>query len=202
MIVFLLILLSRPQDILCIDDHDLYTWFPKSEVAGKRSSLALLIRQITEDQAMSGQIPTLPDLLGELEDGTLPNEDPKFVATENDEDADNIFNIIKAELSNLSPPANRSRSSDTDKEARVQQRISSSSSDLSGGVGGVEPYPPNGRGKKRFWMAERKKQPVFSFFSKAEYYRGKQSSERKFDQFVEEEMMDKEDRVDVFSQEE
>merc|ERR1719318_1914137 len=183
-------MLERPQDILCLDE-DLSTWFPKSEVAGKRSSLALLIKQIAEDQAVSDQILTFPDLLRENEEDEQSNEDLMISAADNDEDADDIFNIIKAELSKLSPPSNR-RSIVNVKETRVQLRTASPSSDSSGGV------VPCGRGRKRFRMGD---QPVLSIFSEAEYYRGMESSEIKFDQFLEMERV-KRDRVDVFSQEE
>merc|ERR1719470_621337 len=186
-------MLERPQDILC-PEEDLTTWFPKSEVAGKRSSLALLIKQIAEDQAVSDQILTFPDLLREDEEDKQSNEYLMFGAADNNEDADDIFNIIKAELSKLSPPTNR-RSIVNVQETRVQQRTSSPSSDSSGGV---VPCPPCGRGRKRFRMGD---QPVLSIFSKAEYYRGMQNSEIKFDQFLEMERVNG-DRVDVFSQEE
>ena len=69
----------------------------------------------------------------------------------------------------------------------------------------VVPCPPVsrdrvglGRDRKRFRLSTRQTEPAMTIFSPAEYYRGKQSSERKFDELVQREVED--EGVGVFSQ--
>ena len=200
-----------------------------------RNSIAELVRHVAEDQALaqSAEIPTFPDLIGEEEEDV--REEMQFVASEKEEMTEDISAIIKAELSNLSPSVNRSRSSlsldssvgrcrPPSDSIEDRKRLSSdlsegrsrlSSLDTSGEIFScfvhknqmrmTVPCPPIGRDrvggsrvKKRFRLATRQPQPAMSLFSKAEYYRGKQSSEMKFDMLMEEEGENKKARL--FSQ--
>ena len=114
---------------------------------------------------------------------------------------EDITSLINAELSCLSPPTRNSRSS-------------GSSADTSGEIFSavvhktmvtmVVPYTPTVRRvvRKRFRLATRPANSTqLNIFSPAEYYKGKQASERMFDQVVEEEEdTDRARDNDVFSQ--
>ena len=235
-ICFFILSVLRPEEIICLQDQDLAKWFPKSEVAIKRSSIAKLIRHVAKDQALaqSAEIPTFPDLIGEEENDIREDLLLQFVVSEKEDMTEDISAIIKAELSNLSPSATRSRSRLSPDSSVVRSRLPTdsivgrkrlssdtsegrsrlSSLDTSGEIFSLVvhknqvrmtvPCPPIGRdrvggsrGKKRFRLATRQPQPAMSLFSKAEYYRGKQSSEIKFDMLMEEEENNK---ARVFSQ--
>ena len=159
----------------------------------KRSSLAKLVRQMAEDQALPGQVAVFPVLFGEE---VVESEEAKVATFEEEELTDNDISIIvKAELSNLSPPTNRIKtvqSSDTSGEIfsavvhKTQTTVVVSCSTTA-----------RGPSRKRFRLANtRQSTPQLNIFSQAEYYRGKTSSERRFDQLLEEEK----DDVEVFSQ--
>jgi hypothetical protein len=160
-------------------------------VTCKRSSLAKLIRSIAEDQASPDQVPVFPELDAEEEakDGEVCNEE--FDSAENDELAESLSLTIQAELSKLSPPHNRSRSrlSSTDTSGEIFSSVVHKTQ-----VTMVVPFSPvsrdrvgivgMGRARKRFRLATRRTEPAMTIFSPSEYYRGKQSSERKFDELV------------------
>ena len=55
---------DRPELFLSFEDEDLSNLFTKSEVDRKRNSLARLIRQLSEEQTLSGEAADLPDLSG------------------------------------------------------------------------------------------------------------------------------------------
>ena len=175
------------------------SWFPKSEVTCKRSSLAKLIRKIAEDQARPDQTPVFPDLVADDEEEEVIKEE--FDISEKNELAENLSLTIQAELSNLSPPTNRS------------SRSRLSSSDTSGEIFSsvvhrtqvtmVVPYREGmvgmlGRDRKRFRLPTRQPEPAMTIFSQAEYYKGKQTSERMFDELVQGETVEEE--TGVFSQ--
>ena len=168
----------------------------------KRSSLAKLIRSIAEDQASPDQVPVFPELDAEEEakDGEVCNEE--FDSAENDELAESLSLTIQAELSKLSPPHNRSRSrlSSTDTSGEIFSSVVHKTQ-----VTMVVPFTPVsrdrdmvglGRARKRFRLATRQTEPAKTIFSPSEYYRGKQSSERKFDELVQGEV----EEEGVFSQ--
>ena len=224
---FFILSVLRPEEIICRQDQDLAKWFPKSEVAIKRSSIAKLIRHVAKDQALaqSAEIPKFPDLIVEEENDIREDLLLQFVVSEKEDMTEDISAIMKAELSNLSPSATRSGSRLSPDSSVVSSRLPTYSrvgrkrlsSDLSEGrsrlssldtsgeifslvvhknqVRMTVPCPPIGRdrvggsrarGKKRFRLATRQPQPAMSLFSKAEYYRGKHSSEMKFDMLEEE----------------
>jgi hypothetical protein len=158
----------------------------------KRSSLAKLVRQMAEDQALPGQVAVFPVLFGEE---VVESEEARVATFEEEEVTDNDISIIvKAELSNLSPPPSRSKtvqSSDTSGEifSAVVHKTQTTV---------VVSCSTNARGpsRKRFRLANTRQTPQLNIFSQAEYCRGKTSSERRFDQLLEEEK----DDVEVFSQ--
>ena len=176
----------------------------------KRSSLAKLIRSIAEDQASPDQVPVFPELDAEEEakDGEVCNEE--FDSAENDELAESLSLTIQAELSKLSPPHNRSRSrlSSTDTSGEIFSSVvhktqvtmvvpfSPVSRDRVGIVGMDRDMVGLGRARKRFRLATRQTEPAMTIFSPSEYYRGKQRSERKFDELVQRES----EEEGVFSQ--
>ena len=162
------------------------SWFPKSEVTCKRSSLAKLIRKIAEDQAAPDQAPVFPDLLADEDEEEIEEE---FDSSEKNDLADNLSLTIQAELSNLSPPNNRSRSrlSSSDTSGEIFSSVVHRTQ-----VTMVVPCPHVsrdrvgmlGRARKRFRLLPRQTEPAMTIFSQAEYYSGRQSSERKFDELV------------------
>merc|ERR1719318_2473860 len=153
---------------------------------------------MADNQADPEQPPVFPDLAA-YEDKVLE----EFESFEKNELPDDLSLTIQAELSHLSPPSHRS------------SRSSLSSSDTSGEIFSavvhrtqvtmVVPCPPlsrgrvdmmgRGRARKRFRLTTRQTDPAMTIFSQEEYYRGKQSSERKFDELVQ-----GEERGEVFSQ--
>ena len=173
----------------------------------KRSSLAKLIRSIAEDQASPDQVPVFPELDAEEEakDGEVCNEE--FDSAENDQLAESLSLTIQAELSKLSPPHNRIRSrlSSTDTSGEIFSSVVHKTQ-----VTMVVPFSPVSRdrvgivgmdrhmdrARKRFRLATRRTEPAMTIFSPSEYYRGKQSSERKFDELVQGEV----EEEGVFSQ--
>ena len=167
----------------------------------KRSSLAKLIRKIAEDQAAPDQAPVFPDLDEDEED-----IEEEFDSSEKNDLADNLSLTIQAELSNLSPPTNRSRSrlSSSDTSGEIFSSVVYKTQ-----VTMVVPCPPvsrdregmvgmMGRARKRFRLPTRQTEPAMTIFSQAEYYKGKQTSERMFDELVQGETVEEE--TGVFSQ--
>ena len=158
-------------------------------------NVAKLIRKMAEDQADPEQPPVFPDLAA-YEDKVLE----EFEIFEKNELPDDLSLTIQAELSHLSPPSHRLSSSDTSGEifSAVVRRTQ---------VTMVVPCPPlsrdrvdmMGRARKRFRLTTRQTDPAMTIFSQAEYYRGKQSSKRKFDELVQGEVGE-EEREEVFSQ--
>ena len=132
----------------------------------------------------------------------LPDDDPGVVPQPPAlvPQPEDITSLINAEISCLSPPTRNIRSS-------------GSSADTSGEIFSavvhknmvtmVVPYTPTIRrvGRKRFRLAPWPEYaPQLTIFSPAEYYKGKQASERMFDQVMEEEDIDSAGYNDVFSQ--
>ena len=159
-------------------------------------NVAKLIRKMAEDQADPEQPPVFPDLAA-YEDKVLE----EFEIFEKNELPDDLSLTFQAELSHLSPPSHRtsrSRLSSSDTSGEIFSAVVCRTQ-----VTMVVPCPPlsrdrvdmMGRARKRFRLTTRQTDPAMTIFSQAEYYRGKQSSKRKFDELVQGEVGE-----EVFSQ--
>merc|ERR1719318_1751965 len=189
-------MLESPHKFFCLENLEMSSWFPKSEINFKRSNVAKLIRKMAEDQADPEQPLVFPDLAA-YEDKVLE----ELESFDKNELPDDLSLTIQAELSHLSPPSHRtsrSRLSSSDTSGEIFSAVVRRTQ-----VTMVVPCPPlsrdrvdmMGRARKRFRLTTRQTDPSMTIFSQAEYYRGKQSSERKFDELVQ-----GEERGEVFSQ--
>ena len=156
-------------------------------------NVAKLIRKMAEDQADPEQPPVFPDLAA-YEDKVLE----EFEIFEKNELPDDLSLTFQAELSHLSPPSHRtsrSRLSSSDTSGEIFSAVVHRTQ-----VTMVVPYRVDmmGRARKRFRLTTRQTDPAMTIFSQAEYYRGKQSSKRKFDELVQGEVGE-EEREEVFS---
>jgi len=152
-------ILERPELFFSFEDEDLSNLFTKSEVDRKRSSVARLIRQLSEEQTLSGEAADLPYLFG---------EDAEEIVNAGDV----LRQLIQSELDKLSP-----LTSSSGEYVNIESAV-------------VVPSPASTRVppvSKKFRLANPKTIPQLSLYTQTEYYRGKPSSERMFDDLLEEE---------------
>ena len=166
----------RPDLFLSYEDQDLTDLFTKSEVDRKRSHLARLIRQMSEEQTHSVERPDPPDLFGDDHYDHVDERQVNHLETEEMVvPSDVLRQLIQSELANLSLPTPITR----DKNCALSAIEVPSTAAL-------VPSPASRRAS-----AGRKKSkivPQLSLYTQAEYYRGKPASERKFDDLLEDEV--------------
>eukprot|EP00092_Neocalanus_flemingeri_P018367 GFUD01019876.1.p1 GENE.GFUD01019876.1~~GFUD01019876.1.p1 ORF type:complete len:795 (-),score=260.36 GFUD01019876.1:80-2464(-) len=198
-------MLQRPEQMLCLDrDSNLKDWFPMSEVKNKRKDMAKLIRKMAEDQSLPSQAPALPELFAEVD--SFESEVAVFEEEQQTHD-DDLSLSIQEQLANLSPDKSASST-----HSRSRSSTALSAEDTSGDIFSAVVHknqvpvivsyrnpssliPIRAPIRKRFRLANYSEAAAkLRIFTKDEYYWGKPSSERKFDEFLEEEEDENSDR--------
>eukprot|EP00092_Neocalanus_flemingeri_P039130 GFUD01042592.1.p1 GENE.GFUD01042592.1~~GFUD01042592.1.p1 ORF type:complete len:792 (-),score=267.30 GFUD01042592.1:12-2387(-) len=198
-------IIERPDQMLFLGRvTDLKDWFPLSEVKNKRKDMAKLIRKVAEDQLLPSQAPALPDLFGEVD--SFESEVGVF-AEEQTQDDDDLSLSIQKQLASLSPGKSASST-----HSRSRSSTALSAEDTSGEIFSAVVHknqvpmivnyhcpsslnPIRAPSRKKFRLANYSQETAkLRIFTKDEYYCGKPSSERKFDEFLEEDEEENRDR--------
>eukprot|EP00092_Neocalanus_flemingeri_P039129 GFUD01042591.1.p1 GENE.GFUD01042591.1~~GFUD01042591.1.p1 ORF type:complete len:735 (+),score=253.47 GFUD01042591.1:322-2205(+) len=197
-------MLQRPEQMLCLDrDSNLKDWFPMSEVKNKRKDMAKLIRKMAEDQSLPSQAPALPELFAEVDSF----ESEVAVFEEEQTHDDDLSLSIQKQLASLSPDKSASST-----HSRSRSSTALSAEDTSGEIFSAVVHknqvpvivsyrnpsslnPIRAPSRKKFRLANYSQEAAkLRIFTKDEYYWGKPSSERKFDEFLEEDEEENRDR--------
>jgi len=207
---------------------DLTDWFPTSEVDRKRSHMAKLVRQLADEQAQGRTVSfpdlalSLEDTNIEVtrcsttdvdqdenkDDNKLNNQDPSATPPVPFHDTTlsqnpHISLIIKNELSCLSPVPPPTTHHTRDRIASQAPLFSSpanlwDNSRPAAASAGIQVQEPVRRKGRKLYEKSNLVQPRMVLFTAREYYSDKPSSDRLFDEFLEDEVCDSEEEENIF----